>query len=356
MLVFVAWALATDLMIDFRYGYTDQHYMTVGLLKLAKFVLYGVAGILTSRALVDATTRRYFTRSLIVAGLIVGLGLFTVGQKTAQKNRAQYAGYKASNQVSVSAAILACYVAGLRLRRTSMGRQDRHLALASLVVMAAGSGISEGRGGWVAGIAGLLYLCLNGLSRRKAIALMTGTIVFAFILYSYSPVFRHRVYMTLHPETERLEPSIAGIDDGSRPQAWGEGLSQFDSPLLGTGFFHRAGESGLWMSGSHNFFLQMFLETGVPGGLLILVIFCGFWRYSGSHEARVNGFALPARAALVAAFVGGQSGEYFYGGIGLLTLLAVYAECGSLTVRPPVAMAGLVRIARQLYAQGTRSR
>jgi hypothetical protein len=34
-------------------------------------------------------------------------------------------------------------------------------------------------------------------------------------------------------------------------------------------------------------------------------------------------------AALVAAFVGGLSGEYFYGGMALFTFFAVYAPVGS---------------------------
>lgn len=206
MLVFVVWALATDLLINIRYGYTDKHYMVFGLLKLAKLVLYGVAGILTSKALVDEPTRRYFTRSLIVAGLIIGLGLSVVGQKSAQPYRPKFAGYKTSNEVSVSAAILVCCVAGLRLRGAGLGRWDRRLALAALLLMAAGLGISEGRGGWVAGIAGILYLSHHILPRRKAVALILGVFVFVFGLYTYSTVFRQRVNLTVSPELAGLEP------------------------------------------------------------------------------------------------------------------------------------------------------
>jgi len=45
------------------------------------------------------------------------------------------------------------------------------------------------------------------------------------------------------------------------------------------------------------------------------------------------------RAALVAAVVGGMGGEYFYGGITLLALLAVYAPVGGL----PAAASGVQR-------------
>ncbi len=38
------------------------------------------------------------------------------------------------------------------------------------------------------------------------------------------------------------------------------------SPIFGTGFYHRGEKSGLWLTGSHNFWIQMFLETGLVGG------------------------------------------------------------------------------------------
>jgi O-antigen ligase len=110
------------------------------------------------------------------------------------------------------------------------------------------------------------------------------------------------------------------------------GIRQFRSPLLGTGFFHRGGESGIYATGSHNFFLQMFLETGLPGGILMLLIFLRMWKVSGSEIARDSGFTVPVRSALTAAIIGGMSGEYYYGGAGLVVLFLVYAACGSLPV------------------------
>ena len=108
------------------------------------------------------------------------------------------------------------------------------------------------------------------------------------------------------------------------------------------------------MSVSHNFFLQMFLETGVPGGLLVLAIFYGLWRQAGCPAARRRGLDVPAKAALLAAVAGGLGGEYFYGGIGLFTLLAVYAVGGSLAVRSPVTMARFVPRVEGSYADSTR--
>jgi hypothetical protein len=60
---------------------------------------------------------------------------------------------------------------------------------------------------------------------------------------------------------------------------------------------------------------------------------------------------VPTKAALVAAFVGGMSGEYFYGGLPLFTLLAVHAACGSLPamVVSPAAMRVKVKAFRKAY-------
>jgi O-antigen ligase len=103
-----------------------------------------------------------------------------------------------------------------------------------------------------------------------------------------------------------------------------------DAPLFGSGFFHRGGESGLWSSGSHNFFLQMFLETGlVGGGILIAIVICA-WRQACQPFAARNRVGLSTRAALITAIAGGMSGEYFYGGAGILILFAVFAIVGSL--------------------------
>jgi O-antigen ligase len=335
MLAFLGWALVSTLSIELRYDYPDNHYLYFSLYKLAKFSLYGFAGYLTTKALTDDRIRRAFAGSLIAAGLVVGIGLATVGQKSAQAARDVFEGYKASNAISVMAAILACYLAGVWLRRKGMSLGMRIFVLLSLCALMLGSAISEGRGGWVAGIVGLLYLCYRGGLRREVLALMIGTPVLIALLYGYSPVFRARVDMTLSPEIAQLDPGIGGFDDGGRPDIWKANLGKVfvDSPIWGTGFFHRGGLTNLAFTGSHNFFLQMFLETGIPGGALILVIFYRMWRLAGSFSSRQAGLDLPVKAALVAAIAGGQSGEYFYGGMVLFAVFATCAACGSLPTR-----------------------
>ena len=148
------------------------------------------------------------------------------------------------------------------------------------------------------------------------VALVLG--VAALVAFQQVPVFRYDVTRTLRPDSRILArhgAGFLGFDDGARLAAWThEGTRLVDSPLLGRGFFNRFPGSGLWWTGSHSFWIQMFLETGVPGGVAILTIIWSVWR-----ESRRLG-VLPEEVALLVAFVGGMGGEYFYGGMPLLVL------------------------------------
>lgn len=330
MVIFVGWALFVTLLMTARYRYDDTFHLVLSLLKLVKFVLYGLAGMLTARALTNDRVRQGFIRSLAFAGIVAGLGLFWVGQKSAMTEETQALGYKASNAVSVMAAIVGCYLCGLWLRGKVESRLSRWLVLAAMASLIVGSAISEGRGGWVAGIAGVGYLCYRSGLQKRSLLIVAGASAFSLLLYAFSPVFQQRVQFTFFQGNSSSGP----IDDGGRPENFTKGVEQFQSsPILGTGFFHRAGETGLYVHGSHNFFLQMFLETGIPGGLLMLGICYRLWRLAGSASARCAGLEIPSKAALVAAMVGAMSGEYFYGGITMFALLAVYAACGSLPAK-----------------------
>ncbi len=52
-------------------------------------------------------------------------------------------------------------------------------------------------------------------------------------------------------------------------------------------------------------------------------IFALMWRQAGGRQARAAGLDIPVRSALIAAFVGGLSGEYFYGGVTPLSLILI---------------------------------
>ncbi|MDB5352386.1 MAG: O-antigen polymerase family protein [Planctomycetota bacterium] len=333
---FVVWASFATVLIRERYGYPDHLAVIAGGLKLGKLTLYGVAGVLAARALTDETRRKQFSWALLVSGLVVAASLFWIQDPNdAMRPERANAGYKAMNAVSVMMAVLLCYLGGLWV--CGLGtRKWRALAGPGLLLMTLGFLLSHGRGGWIAALAGVAYFFYRrGFGTRLVVGL-AGAAILIVAAYNTFPEFSNEVDRTIWPDEEylnRYASGVGGFDDGARLQTWTHELGIFArSPLLGTGFFHRGGTSGLWLTGSHNFFIQMFLETGIVGGLLVFETLRRMWRLAGSAPARAINQDVPARSALVAAFVGGLTGEYYYGGMVLFTLLLIFAPVGGLAM------------------------
>jgi hypothetical protein len=147
------------------------------------------------------------------------------------------------------------------------------------------------------------------------------------IAYTQNESFAHHVDITVNPELLDEETEFAqasGFDDGNRMTIFlKESVKLVNDPIFGAGLFHRGfGGVGLDPNGSHNFFLQMFLETGLVGGGIILALFYRLWMTSGPQPGRSNE-QLGVRAAIVAGVVSSCTGEYFYGGVVLFYLFAL---------------------------------
>jgi len=347
--MFVLWATASTLTIPLRYPYISNplevygpfglgnEQVTFGLLKIAKLCLYGVAGILTARALKDAEARAAFDWSLLGGGVVTGLSLFVLGSGERTNEASQGLTYSATNGTSAMVAILLVYLSA-RYLTGSGSRHWRQTAPFGFVIMAAGFALSNGRGGWIAALAGLCYIAVRLGFRRQLVVYGTLALVVVAALYQTQPDFKDQVDMTVFAPASTSgyqgTRNVGSLDDGGRFENWSHESRQFvHEPLLGTGFYHRGGLSGLWSTGSHNFFLQMFLETGVIGGTLVFAVVVSMWRQAGRLAAAEPYEDLALKAALVAAIVAGFGGEYFYGGVILFALFAVYAPTGS-TARP----------------------
>ncbi len=339
---FLLWALLSTLSIHFRYEYVDDVPIILGAcLKLGKLVLYVVAGIFIAKKLSDPKVRAEWLWSLLAALVMLGIGLLASGGDADAQPTDALAGYKSYNAIIVSIAILCSYITGLWIDNLG-SRKWRHCAGLAIMfavgsVLVSSSLSSHGRGGWLAFAAGFGYILW-----KRTRALKTLTIVFVLGLasiaaYETLPNFRSLVDLTLTPSQDT---QLQSVDDGARVSTWVHEAPKFiDSPLFGTGFYHRGGVSGLWDTGSHNFFIQMFLETGIIGGILILLIFVVNWRQAGLMATNQNRISVATRAALVTAIVGGMSGEYYYGGISVLILFAVCAIADSLPAVEVVFMA-----------------
>jgi O-antigen ligase len=330
---FAAWALLSTLSIHFRYEYLDDVPILLGsLLKLARLVLYVSAGILVARKLSDPKVRWEWLWSLLAALLMLSMGLLASSRGQGPQPTDALQGYKSYNVMIVSLAILTSYIAGLWLENAGGRRWSQSagivIAVALCSVLISTSLSSHGRGGWLALAAGFGYILCKRDHAFKTLAII---VVFGLLFlagYETLPNLRSLVDLTVSPSENGQSQSV---DDGARISTWAHEAPKFvNAPLLGTGFYHRGGTTTLWDTGSHNFFLQMFLETGLVGGSLLLLAFALGWRQAGLTGTSRNRIGIPTRAALITAIVGGMSGEYYYGGIGVFTLAAVFAIAGSL--------------------------
>ena len=343
---FLVWALLSTLSIHFRYEYLDDVPIIIGsCLKLARLVLFVMAGVLIARKLGDPKARGEWLWSLLAALFMLSIGLLANnGDPNAQPTDV-LEGYKSYNAIVVSVAILCSYIAGLWIDSGGSRRWRRcasvTIAFAICSVFISSSLSSHGRGGWLAFAAGFGYILLKRTQTLKTLVIIFIVGLVSITAYEILPNFRSVVDLTLSPSDDA---TLQSVDDGSRISTWvHEGPKLGNAPLLGTGFYHRGGASGLWETGSHNFFLQMFLETGVVGGGLMMLIFVLTWRQAGLTAMSRNKVSVSTRAALITAMVGGMSGEYFYGGVSVLVIFAAFAMAGALPAVEVVFMADRAR-------------
>jgi O-antigen ligase len=341
MVAFLVWAAIATLSIPARYGYQTDYEVYFAVLKLAKLALYSVAGVLTAKALARETTRYYFHWALLAAGCVVG-GAYLLKPMPEANQFIPYEigqaldAYKANNVISALMAILGCYIAGLWM--SGYGRVKwRQAAAVTLLILTAGSMYTSGRTGWVAGLIGCGYVLWRVGVRSRVLIAAAALVVVILAGYWCVPDFQSEVDKTIRPTDEYLnfmdsvQASEPGFNDGVRLHTWAhEAPKILDSPLLGTGFYHRGGATSLWTTGSHNFWIQMFLETGIVGGVLVLIIVFRMWQQAGSALARAARMEVPLKAAILAALVANMGGEYCYGGMTLLTLFLVYAPVASM--------------------------
>lgn len=342
MILFLWWAFFATITISGRYDYNDSYFVNFGLLKIAKWILYVSAVIVSTKALAIASKyeRQLFLWAFLVSGLLVGLGLILTGngnQGGFTDAAAQAQQLFEDNGINVLLSMVIAFLVGMLVKGNGTKSWRRAVSL-GLIIIVLGFVSARGRGGWIAALAAMVYIGANINIAQTIRATIIGVLIFSFA-YNNNPTFRTEVDKTVEPaDTGEYYQDIygevnLGVDDGGRL-----GIAIYmarriiNDPIIGRGIFHRGAKSGTYPTGSHNFFIQMFLETGVPGGFLIIVIFRLMWVHASSLEAKRENLALPVQAALIAGIVSGLTETYFYGGMELFTLLIIYSMVGSLEI------------------------
>lgn len=337
-IAFVLWAIVGSLMIYFFYDYPNPwKVITFSILKILKFTLYGTTAFLAARVFIGETGRNKFANVILICATVMGFSMVLIPQQDITQAWAQgLQTYKVDNLMSVTMAILICYISSMLLSGFGSAKW-RLMAKAALVISIAGFSFSQGRGGWLACLAGMIYLVFRRGLKLKIAIMIIILAVSVFFFYRYNPNFKHQIELTFERDIgllEKYNAGIMGINEGSRLSTWSHEIVKFwSSPVFGTGFHHRGSLSQLWATGSHNFWLQIFLETGLLGGVLILMIPWRMWRQANLPDIKQTHFSLPLKASLITVFVGGMSGEYFFGGMAEFTALLIYLPVGTMTIQ-----------------------
>lgn len=333
---FIAWGLISTLSEPLRF---DEPLLVLfgGLEKLAKFSLYAGVGTLAAFRLNTADDRRMWLWSILASACVLSLGVLRGAAVAAGTDHVGLSmntdAYKAYNAIVVGIGLLFVYVVAVLLEGhgSKAWRQCALLTSALLLFAIVGSASRQlhGRSGWFGLFAGLLYVFYRHGVRLRVVLLISLFVVGTTAAYYQLPRFQSLVDETFF--SAQTGDNGLGFDDSGRASTAMHELPKIaDHPILGTGFFHRGGRSGLWVTGPHNFFIAILLETGVIGFVLMIAIFVRLWVAAGTPVVRLLHLDVPCRAVVVAALLAGNAGEYFYGGTTLLIFTSLLALGASL--------------------------
>ena len=146
--------------------------------------------------------------------------------------------------------------------------------------MTLGFVFSQGRGGWLAALTGIVWFLWRQRVRVRSVVVLAAILsAVVYLAFAQVPTFRSEVERSFNPTPDHASGrTFADVYGAGRVHYWiQEGPKLAGDPILGRGLFNRFPSSGLDWVGSHSFWLQMFLEAGAPGGMAILGIVWLLW-------------------------------------------------------------------------------
>jgi len=356
LIAFLLIALVSSVSVPLRFPTADPNVAVMGVLRMAKFSGYALLAFASLRCFASPTYRKTVVAAwavgvVLMSGVLVYQALILdQGLRGLQRMDLLF-----GNPTSVA---LACIVVTSLsvLFSGSLSRRGSWVLAAVTTTAVIGMVFSQGRGGWLSLLIGAGFMVRKIRVRYVVTALSIGLIVATAASNSQS-VNRNLERLIV----EETDYSVSGeeaestLDDGGRIQTWvHEGAKLAEHPLLGFGIFHRGGASPLWSTGSHNFFLQMFLESGLLGGGAFLWFFWTLWRATQRLQGQAG---IGTRAVILTVVSGALGGEYLYGDAPLycfiiaLWPLALPAEFGA----PAADALGRISGRRKRPAQTRRS-
>jgi O-antigen ligase len=333
LFTFVVLALIASISVPLRFPTADPNVAVMGVLRMAKFSGYALLAFATLRCFASPKYRKTVLFGWGAGVVLISSVLLRQGLSLDVGIGVKDGIYIQGNPYSVA---LACVVVSA-LSVLGSGRLSApHTWLIGAVTLAGVIGMlfSQGRGGWLSLLLGAVFMVRKIRVRYVVVAASVALLVVTAAANSPS-VARNLRGLIVEEQgySASGEDAESSLDDGARLGTWlHESTKLAEHPVLGYGIFHRGGASPLWSTGSHNFFLQMFLEAGLLGGGAFLWFFWTLWRATQTLQGQAG---IGTRAVLLTVVSGALGGEYLYGDAPLycfiiaLWPLAIPAEFGA---------------------------
>jgi O-antigen ligase len=337
LLVFVLIALVSSVSVPLRFPTAEPNVAVMGVLRMAKFSGYALLALASLRCFASPTYRKTVVAAWAVGVVLMsGVLVYQAVMLDQGLRNSTVTDLLFGNPTSVA---LACIVVSSLsvLLAGSLSRRENWVLSAVSMAAVIGMVFSQGRGGWISLLLGAAFM-LRRIRLRFVFAAATVALIVVTAAANSASVSTNlkRLITEEQGYSASGEDAEASLDDGARFASWlHESAKLAEHPLLGFGIFHRGGASPLWPTGSHNFFLQMFLESGLFGGGAFVWFFWTLWRATQALQGQAR---IGTRAVLLTMVSGAMGGEYLYGDAPLycfliaLWMLALPAELGGPTV------------------------
>lgn len=320
---FTIWLLFTIIIAYIRFDYFNDSFLQISVLKIANFFSYCVFAFLYYRNIPKSNVHQLM-KVFTLTALLISSSVILVELKILLLTSDQYI-YSNQNVTSVALSILSILVLPILMKnRTSIRKQL--LGFAFIGFVSSALFLSGGRAGAFGFIIGVLFYFIRHFTiQRKILSLGLGLLLL-FIAYNEIDDVKYEIDRTIFPSENQYrklrsyDAGMFGIDDGKRLYGLTNNIKKVDNfPIAGAGYLNRTEETQLHYSGSHNYFLQIWLETGFIGLTILLLIIYKVTKIV--RTIRYKPIKIGVQLSLIVALLTGFTGEYFYSGEALMTLL-----------------------------------
>ena len=308
---FILWAFIGLLVFVIKYNYRDFHILFISVSRLLKFSLYCYFSYLVYLRYSSGDFKWYFLMMVLI-GLELSYSITILKFGMDQKDARDL--YSADNVIGTTLALLLSYITSiLIIGDHRLPKLVVRFTYFSYPILLLGHFLSDGRGAMIAYIVSMIYLSFKMSNSARTWIGLLAALFLVIYFYQTQEEFKYDVDRTFLTNTN--ESSRVQFDDGRRGSAFQKELPKFLlNPIFGTGFFHRGYKTTIIPVGSHNFLLQMLLETGVIGLALWVRFFRFLWK-------RKTYYKLETRILVLTSLLASFSGEYFYGSEALMVFL-----------------------------------